>query len=87
MDITKGITLKNHVGSWYVLDSKIYNGIMLYLLEHEQYGEDAFSVIVDDKQNVLYDKITNGWDDFNYYLDCYNLDNEHSAILNKIVNG
>ena len=50
------ITVKGHKGTWYVIGNKIYSipkndggstiTITLYLLEHEQHGEDAASIIV-----------------------------------------
>ena len=59
----ESIKVKGHVGSWYVIDQTIYNGKEVYLLEHETYGDEAASLIVDAKLNVILDDVWNGFDD------------------------
>lgn len=58
-----GIKIEGHKGTWYVIDTKEVAGHMLYLLEHEQYGEDADCLIVDYNHKIIAEDVTDGWDD------------------------
>jgi hypothetical protein len=58
------ISLKNHIGTFYVIDERIIDGRKLYLLESEIYGDEAACVITDDNFNVLEDNIYNGLDEY-----------------------
>lgn len=61
------IKIEGHRGTWSVIDSigaRVKGEKKrLYLLEHETYGEDAPSLIVDDKLNIIMDDVYNGFDD------------------------
>lgn len=58
------ISVEGHKGTWYVLSSE-YG---CYLLEHEQYGEDADAIIVDVNLKVVLDGVKNGWEDYRQYV-------------------
>jgi hypothetical protein len=58
-----GIILTGHVGTWYVIDSKLYGKEMLYLLEHETLGDDAPTVIVKSDGTIVLEDVWNGFDD------------------------
>jgi hypothetical protein len=63
------ITIKGHQGTWYVIDkaeSKQHGTI--YLLEHEQFGDETACLIVDSNKKILVDDVYNGLDD---YFDFY----------------
>lgn len=60
-----GIKVKGHIGTWYVIDEDYHNGKKVFLLEHEQYGEDAAALIVDQDLNVIMDDVWNGFSDLN----------------------
>lgn len=81
------IKIKNHKGTWYIISNKNYfisnndgggtTEITLYLLESEQYGEDASDIIVyyDDYDNysvILDTEIWNGFDDLDDFETCVN---------------
>ena len=63
------ISVDGHTGTWYVIDEGIYRtkqarrDVRCYLLEREQYGEDAAHVIVDNYGALLLDDVYNGFDD------------------------
>jgi hypothetical protein len=63
----EGIRVEGHCGTWYVIAEEVYDGKTLYLLEHEQYGDEAACVIVDDEGNLVLDDVWNGFED---YEDC-----------------
>jgi hypothetical protein len=59
-----GIKVAGHVGTWYVIDEAEYDGKMLYLLEHEEYGDEAASVIIDAAGNLVLEDVWNGFSDY-----------------------
>lgn len=64
MDSKKeNIKVAGHVGTWYVISQTRKNGRTLYLLEHEQYGDEAACIIVDGKMNVVKEDVYNGFED------------------------
>lgn len=60
---TDNITIDGHYGTWYVVDTNSYNGQEIFELEHEEHGEDACHLIVDENGHILLDDVWNGWDD------------------------
>lgn len=65
------IKIKGHIGTWYVLSSAKYPQGTLYLLEHETYGDEAPSIIVDSYGNIVLEDVYNGWDDLDEYTANY----------------
>lgn len=63
MNKNEGIKINGHLGSWYVLDKTEVAGHELFLLESEQHGENAPSIIVDYNRKIIAEDVTNGWDD------------------------
>lgn len=69
------IKVEGHVGTWHIIDSGVYeltpdeNGkpttirATCFLLEHDKYGDEAASVIVDQDGKLLLDDVYNGFDD------------------------
>ena len=57
------IKIKGYKGTWYVIGKTIYNMKEIFLLEHEQYGDEAPSLIVDNELNVVLDDVYNGFND------------------------
>lgn len=70
-----GIKINGHYGTWYVIDEDVFhrptrNGIEdipVYLLEHEQYGDEAAGLIIDDNMDVVLEDVWNGFDDLREY--------------------
>ncbi len=63
------IEIDGHRGTWYVIDSKEYNKEKLFLLEHEEYGDEAPCLIIDSDKNIKLDNVFNGFDDYEEHLD------------------
>lgn len=59
----EGLKVEGHKGTWYVIDEGYYKGKRVYLLEHEQYGEDAACLIVNKDLEILMDDVWNGLED------------------------
>lgn len=57
------IEIKGYKGTWCVIGKTFYNMKEVYLLEHEQYGDETASLIVDNELNVILDDVYNGFDD------------------------
>ena len=68
------IKVEGHKGTWYVIDSSTYRGETVYLLEHEQYGDEAASIIVDENGELIAEDIWNGFDDLDDWYDIDALD-------------
>ena len=64
-----GIKVRGHYGKWYVIDERDYDGRTLYMVESEEYGDEAASLIIDEDFNLIADEIWDGWDDYDYLLE------------------
>ena len=64
---TDSITVKGHDGTWYVINETVHKGRKVFLLEHEDYGDESFCIAVDENNNIICEEIT---DDFPECLDC-----------------
>lgn len=64
------LAIEGHEGTWYVIATTYHEGNTVFLLEHEQYGEDAACIIVDEDGNIVLDDVYNGFDDL---VDAYNV--------------
>ncbi|BAL01902.1 hypothetical protein OBV_p-00470 (plasmid) [Oscillibacter valericigenes Sjm18-20] len=58
------IKVDGHTGTWYVIDSETIDGKRLFLLESEQYGDEAAALIVNEKGELVLDDVYNGFDDY-----------------------
>lgn len=64
------IKVPGHIGRWHVIDTKRDSkNNMLYLLEHDDFGDTAPSIIVDEKCNIILEDVWNGWDDLHELLE------------------
>ena len=63
------IRINGDVGTWYIIDEKEYKDKTLYLLEHEDFGDEAGCLIIDKNYNVVMDDVWNGFDDYDYLED------------------
>lgn len=63
---SENIEVDNHLGTWYVIDGLELeeNSTKLFLLEHEEYGDEAANVIVDETNKLIMDDVYNGFDDY-----------------------
>ena len=50
---TDHISVRQHFGTWYPIDRAEIDGKTYFLLEHEEYGDEAANIIVDEK-GILY---------------------------------
>jgi len=65
---SENIHVDGHEGTWYTISREAINGVDYFLLEHEQYGDEVASVIVNDKGQVICEDIWNGFDDLADFL-------------------
>ncbi len=64
--LVDNITIENHIGTWYVIDKMEHDGETVYLLEHEEYGDEVACLIVNREKQVICDDVWNGFDDLDY---------------------
>ncbi len=57
------ISVKGHIGTWYVIDTTEIEGKTYKLLEHEEYGDEAACIIIDSEGKLVLDDVWNGFDD------------------------
>jgi hypothetical protein len=60
---TQGLAVEGHIGTWHVIDEATVEDQTFFLLEHDTYGDEAASIIVDAKGKLILDDIYNGFDD------------------------
>lgn len=59
----EGIKIEGHKGTWYIINESYYKGRKVFLLESEQYGEDAAALIVDKNLRIIQEGVFNGFND------------------------
>lgn len=57
------ITVEGHVGTWYVVDETEAGGEKFFLLEHEEYGDEAACVAVNEQGELVAEDLWNGFDE------------------------
>ncbi len=57
------ISVEGHMGTWYVVDTEEIDGKDYRLLEHEEHGDMAACVIIDNDGKLVLDDVWNGFDD------------------------
>jgi hypothetical protein len=58
------IKIEGHRGFWYEIAREKIGGRELVLLEHETYGDEAPSLIVTPKGNLVMEDVYNGFYDY-----------------------
>jgi len=61
-----GVKIKGFIGTWYSIDTTQYKGKTVYLMEHETYGDEAESLIIDEQNNIIREDVSNGFDELYY---------------------
>lgn len=62
------IVVSEHEGTWYIIDSMVVNSTNYHLLEHEEYGDETASIIIDDNGTLVLDDVWNGFSDLRYHF-------------------
>lgn len=57
------ITVEGHIGTWYAIDETEVNGEKFFLLEHEEYGDEAACVAVNEQGKLVAKDLWNGFDE------------------------
>ena len=57
------IAVEGHVGTWYAIDETEVGGEKFFLLEHEEYGDMAACVAVNEQGKLVAEDLWNGFDE------------------------
>ena len=57
------IAVEGHVGTWYAIDEMEVGGEKFFLLEHEEYGDEAACVAVNEQGKLVAEDLWNGFDE------------------------
>ena len=88
------IAVEGHIGTWYAVDETEIGGEKFFLLEHEEHGDMAACVAVNEQGKLVAENLWNGFgDDFldavkDYLSEKWNMpnkDNVVSEIIEKAV--
>lgn len=66
---SEGIAIAGHRGTWHTIDSTRIDGQDYFLMEHDTYGDEAASIIVNTTGTMILDDVYNGFDDLRDMLD------------------
>ena len=58
---TDGLTVDGHFGTWHSIDTKQIGGKDFYLMEHDEYGDEAASIIVDATGKLVAEDLWEGF--------------------------
>lgn len=61
-ELTQGLTVDGHLGTWHTIDSMKLDELKLFLMEHDEYGDETACVIVDSNGKLLAEDVWNGFD-------------------------
>ncbi|MEA4895892.1 MAG: hypothetical protein VB064_11625 [Oscillospiraceae bacterium] len=81
------INVDGHEGTWYVIDKMRLNAKDYFLLEHETYGDEAASVIVDEGGALVVDDDYEGFDDLIEHLADHMTAGKQDAYIEQYANG
>ncbi|MDU6975413.1 MAG: YodL domain-containing protein [Clostridiales bacterium] len=70
------IKVDGHIGTWYVVDTKVIKSTKYFLLEHEEHGDEAACVIVDGDGKLVLDDVWNGFDDLKEFFESRNTEDQ-----------
>lgn len=59
----ENIKIEGHIGKWHSIENKYFGNHMLYLMEHNDYGDEAACVIIDEDNNIVVEDVFNGFDE------------------------
>ena len=88
------ITVEGHIGTWYAVDETEIGGEKFFLLEHEEHGDMAACVAVNEQGKLMAEDLWNGFDDGfldavkEYLSEKWNMPNKDdvvSEIIEKAV--
>lgn len=57
------IAVEGHVGTWYAIDETEVGGEKFFLLEHEEYGDEAACIAVNEQGKLVAEDLWNGFDE------------------------
>ena len=57
------ITVEGYIGTWYAIDETEVGGEKFFLLEHEEYGDEAACVAVNEQGKLVAEDLWNGFDE------------------------
>ena len=57
------IAVEGHIGTWYAIDETEIGGEKFFLLEHEEYGDEAACVAVNEQGKLVAENLWNGFDE------------------------
>ena len=75
----ENVKVKGFRGRWHSIDEKVYFGEILYLMEHDFYGDETACIIIDKNANLIYDDVWNGFDDLDEEFSWFDYVNEQVA--------
>jgi hypothetical protein len=55
------ISLPGRIGAWYVIDETVYLGRKVFLLEHEEFGDETEALVVLSDGTIVCDEIYDAW--------------------------
>lgn len=59
---TQRLAVDGHFGTWHTIDSMKLGELKLFLMEHDEYGDETACVIVDSNGKLLAEDVWNGFD-------------------------
>ena len=65
----ENIKIEGYRGTWYIVGEEVIQGVKVYELESEVWGDEAAHLIVNEAMEVLLDEVYNSFDDYKYHLD------------------
>lgn len=57
---TDGLAVEGHYGTWHTIDHAEIEGVTCYLMEHDEYGDEAACIIVDSTGQLLLEDCYDG---------------------------
>lgn len=57
------IAVEGHIGTWYAIDETEVGGEKFFLLEHEEYGDEAACIAVNEQGKLVAEDLWNGFDE------------------------
>lgn len=60
---TSGLSIEGHEGTWHTIDQTELEGEQFFLMEHDEYGDEAACIVVNESGELVAEDLWNGFDD------------------------
>ena len=79
------IEVDSHTGTWHTIEDTMIDNKQYFLLEHDEYGDEAASIIIDTNGKLIIDDVWNGFADLEEHFDSLEMNDHRNSKVHFAV--